>query len=53
MADCRLRVSIIPIDFEKLAQALDEFFPYGPKVKIQVPNDTIDQVSVHITPRIT
>lgn len=42
------RVNHSTVDFEKLARAFEEFFPYGPAVQIQVPNDTIDQVSVHV-----
>lgn len=41
------RVNHCEIDFLALHGALSELFPYGPPVRIQVPNDTIDQVSVH------
>lgn len=36
------------VDFSAVCTFLAELFPYGPPVKIQVPNDTIDQVTVHL-----
>lgn len=36
------------MDFSALLGALSELFPAGPRVEIQVPNDTIDQVAVHV-----
>lgn len=42
------RVNHCVIDFSALHAALSELFPYGPPVQIQIPNDTIDQVSVHV-----
>lgn len=42
------RVNHSAIDFAALHDALSELFPYGPPVQIQVPNDTIDQVAVHV-----
>lgn len=42
------RVKHSAVDFEALQRALVEMFPYGPPVRIQVPNDTIDQVAVHM-----
>lgn len=42
------RVNHSAIDFGALHGALAELFPYGPRVQIQVPNDTIDQVAVHV-----
>jgi hypothetical protein len=41
------RVNHSEIDFGRLATVLEETFTYGPPVTIQVPNDTIDQVTVH------
>lgn len=41
------RVAHSKIDFKELAEALAELFPYGPSVRIRVPNDTIDQVTIH------
>lgn len=35
------------VDFSAVCTFLEELFPYGPPVTIQVPNDTIDQVTVH------
>lgn len=34
------------VDFDALALTLGELFHYGPSVKIRVPNDTIDQVTI-------
>jgi hypothetical protein len=36
------------VDFSAVCTFLEELFPYGPSVTIQVPNDTIDQVTVHL-----
>lgn len=41
------RVNHSQVDFAALHRALSELLPYGPPVEIQVPNDTIDQVTVH------
>lgn len=35
------------IDFPALAELLTRSFEYGPPVRIRVPNDTIDQTTVH------
>ncbi|CAE6969577.1 hypothetical protein [Paraburkholderia domus] len=42
------RVNHSAVDFAALHGAMSELFPYGPPVQIQLPNDTIDQVSVHV-----
>lgn len=42
------RLNHSKVDFEALADFYRELFPYGPPVSIQVPNDTIDQVTVHM-----
>jgi hypothetical protein len=34
--------------FSAVHRALSDLFPAGPRVEIQVPNDTIDQVAVHV-----
>jgi len=36
------------VDFSAVCTFLEQLFPYGPPVTIQVPNDTIDQVTVHM-----
>jgi hypothetical protein len=36
------------VDFAALAVFLGELFPYGPKLTLQVTNDTIDQVTIHM-----
>lgn len=41
------RVNHSAVDFEALARLLKETFTYGPPVNIRVPNDTIDQVTMH------
>lgn len=41
------RVDRSEVDFSAVCTFLEELFPYGPPVAIQVPNDTIDQVTVH------
>lgn len=40
-------VSHAKVNFKALAMVLKELFRYGPKVTIRVPNDTIDQVTIH------
>jgi hypothetical protein len=35
------------VNFNALAELLSEAFQYGPPVRIRVPNDTIDQATVH------
>lgn len=42
------RLNHSQVDFRALANFLDTLFPYGPPVTIQVPNDTIDQVTIHM-----
>lgn len=42
------RVNHSRVDFAALRAALLDLFPYGPPITIQVPNDTIDQVSVYV-----
>ena len=42
------RVNHSDVDFAALHAAICELFPYGPPVHIQLPNDTIDQVAVHV-----
>lgn len=42
------RVDHSRIQFLSLCEALKQLFPYGPPVRIRVPNDTIDQVTVHV-----
>lgn len=42
------RVNHAAVDFSALHRALSDLFPHGPPVRIQVPNDTIDQVAVHV-----
>ena len=42
------RLNHSKVDFEALARFYKDLFPYGPPVKIQVPNDTIDQVTIHL-----
>lgn len=42
------RVNHMDVDFAALAEAIAALFPYGPPVEIQIPNDTIDQVAVHV-----
>lgn len=41
------RINHSILDFASLRAALKEAFKYGPKVDIAVPNDTIDQVTLH------
>jgi hypothetical protein len=36
------------VNFSELNAFIKELFPYGPPVTIQVPNDTIDQVTMHL-----
>jgi len=42
------RVDHSQVDFSALCSFFEDLFPYGPPVSIQVPNDTIDQVTVHL-----
>lgn len=42
------RVDHDKVDFQKLRAALKATFQYGPGVEILVPNDTIDQLTVHM-----
>lgn len=42
------RVNHSQVDFAALRDALIQAFPYGPPVEIMVPNDTVDQVTVHL-----
>lgn len=42
------RVNHSVVDFSALHRALSELFPFGPRVQIQVPNDTVDQVAIHV-----
>jgi hypothetical protein len=41
------RVDHSQVDFSALCSFFEDLFPYGPPVSIQVPNDTIDQVTIH------
>jgi hypothetical protein len=42
------RVNHSVVDYSALHAVLTELFPFGPPVKIQVADDTIDQVAVHV-----
>jgi hypothetical protein len=42
------RVNHSKVDYPALASFIEELFPYGPRPRIQVPNDTIDQVTIHM-----
>ena len=42
------RVNHSKVDFTSLAKVIARHFHFGPPVTIQVPNDTIDQVAVHL-----
>jgi hypothetical protein len=41
-------VSHSSVDFDALYQAIDNLFPYGPEVEYQVPNDTVDIVTIEM-----
>lgn len=41
------------VDYTELKQALKDLFGYGPNVSFQVPNDTIDQVTLHMRQMIS
>lgn len=36
------------VDFDQLLTLLRDLFPYGPALRLRVPNDTIDQVTLHV-----
>ena len=42
------RVNHSQVDFHRLLVALKEMFPFGPALGMKVPNDSIDQVTVHV-----
>lgn len=42
------RIDHSRLDYRKLASFLEELFPFGPRPSIQVANDTIDQVTIHM-----
>jgi hypothetical protein len=41
-------VSHSSVDFDALHHAIDDLFSYGPEVELQVPNDTVDIVTVEM-----
>jgi hypothetical protein len=41
-------VSHSKVDFDALHHAIDDLFPYGPEVELQVPNDTVDVVTLEM-----
>lgn len=42
------RVNHSKVNYPGLKTFLEELFPYGPRPRIQVANDTIDQVTIHM-----